>query len=78
MKKISNKFNQGALTAIIFLVIFAGIALKLENVGPTFSSFNPCPSLLSVATDDKKQFLCLNKLVKTTKLDHYFFFISMR
>ena len=38
------KFNQGTPTIIIFLVIFAGIALKLENVYPTFSSFNPCPS----------------------------------
>ena len=25
------------------MVIFAGMALKLEKVGPTFSSFNPCP-----------------------------------
>ena len=38
---------------------FAGIALKLEKVGPTFTSFIPCPSLPFVATDDRKQFHCL-------------------
>ena len=31
-------------------MIFAGTALKLEKAGSTFSSFNPCPSLLSAAT----------------------------
>ena len=39
---------------VIFLVIFAGIALKLEIVGPMFSNFNPCPYLPSVVTNDKK------------------------
>jgi len=29
---------------------FAGITLKLEKVGPIFSSFNPCPSLLTLGT----------------------------
>ena len=48
------KFNQGTPTIIIFLVIFAGIALKLENVHPTFSSFNSCPSFAFVATDDRE------------------------
>ena len=28
---------------IIFLVSFAGMALKLEKVSPTFSTFNPYP-----------------------------------
>ena len=32
MKNISNKFHQGALTIIIFWVIFVVIALKLEEV----------------------------------------------
>ena len=51
MKKISNKSYQGTLTVIIFFVIFfAGIALKLEKVGQIFSSFNPCPSLLTLGT----------------------------
>ena len=37
-------------------MIFAGITLKFENVDPTFSSFfNPCPPLLSVATDNRKK-----------------------
>ena len=47
MKKIhvSNKFHWGALTIIFVLVIFAGIALKHESLGPTVSSFNLCPSL---------------------------------
>ena len=42
------------------MVIFAGITLKLFKVGPPFSSFNPCSSCPSVATDDRKQFRCLN------------------
>ena len=57
---ISNKFYQGALAIITFMLIFAGIALKLENAGPTFSCFNPHTSLLFVETDDRKQFQCLN------------------
>ena len=45
----------------IFLMIFEGIALKLEKVGPTLSSLNPCPSILPfAATDDKKRFQCVN------------------
>ena len=39
-----------------------------ENVGPTFSSFNPCPSLTSVSTDDRKEKI----YSQITKLDHYF------
>ena len=34
MKKVSDKFHR-------FLVIFAGVALKLEKVGSTFSSVSP-------------------------------------
>ena len=55
--KIPNKCHRGALTVIIFLVIFAGTALhfvKLENLDPTFSSDNPYPSLPSVDTDNMK------------------------
>ena len=45
------------------LVIFAGIAFKLEKVDPIFSSFNPCaPPLPLVATDD-------GKTVLMTKID---------
>ena len=50
LKKIPNKFQ--------FEIILAGI--KSEKVGPTFSSFNPCASLSSIATDNRKQFQCPN------------------
>ena len=50
MKTISNDFHKK------FLVIFAGTSSKLEKLGPTFSSFNPCPSMSSAAIDDRKQF----------------------
>ena len=40
---------------MFYMVKFAGRALKLEKL-----SFNPRPSLSSVATDDRKQFLRLN------------------
>ena len=33
-----------------FVIFFASIALKLEKLGQIFSSFNPCPSLLTLAT----------------------------
>ena len=56
MKKISNEFYQRQLTIIIVLVVFENIASKLEKIGPIFSSFNPFPSLPSVATGDRKQF----------------------
>ena len=56
MRRIKNKFYQGELTIITLLVIFEDIASKLEKLGPIFSSFNPFPSLPSVATDDRKQF----------------------
>ena len=59
MTKISNKFHQVALSVINFLVIVESTALELEKV-PTFSSFNPCPSLPSVTLDDRKKFHCLN------------------
>ena len=37
----------------------SGIALKLDHVGPIFSSFNLCPPLQSTATDDCKHFQSL-------------------
>ena len=56
MKKISNTLQQGALT------------VKLGKVDPNcsliFSCFHPCPSLPAVAKDDRKQFQCLNEVVK--------------
>ena len=47
-----------------FWVIFAGMAWKLKNVGSTYLSFNPCQSLPSVATEDRKQFQCLDTALK--------------
>ena len=44
---ISNKFYQGALAIITFLLIFADIALKLENVAQLFLvsiHVHPCRS----------------------------------
>ena len=51
---------------IIILVIFDDMAPKLEKIGPIFSSFNPFPSLPSVATDRSKQFQC-HKIVLHNK-----------
>ena len=55
MRWTSNELYQKEQPIINFLVFFVQKASKLENVGPTFSSFNPFPSLPSVATNDKKQ-----------------------
>ena len=55
MKQISsgsaknNKFG-GFLQAYMVVV-----SLKLEKVGPIFSTFNPCSLFLSIATGDRKQ-----------------------
>ena len=43
----------------LFGASFAGIALKLENTGSTFSSFDPCPPIPSLARGDRKQLQCL-------------------
>ena len=59
MKKI-KQISSGINNQDNFSVIFVGIALKLEKAGQTFSSFNPCPSLPSFVTDDRKQFQRLN------------------
>ena len=58
--KISKNFHQGAISIAICFSDFACVALKLDEVGPIFSNFNPCPSLKSVATDHRKQFQCPN------------------
>ena len=52
--------------------IFEDISSKLEKkIGPIFSSFNPFPSLPSVATDDRKQFQC-RKIVFNNKTRQLF------
>ena len=55
---------------MIFLAIFAGMEFKLGKVGPTFSSFNPWPFLLLIATDDREKFHCLN-VVSNKKLGQF-------
>ena len=60
MYKIANKFHQRVLTIIIVLVIFEGIALKLEKVAQLFLvsiHVYPCHPL---ATNHRKQFQFLN------------------
>ena len=54
------------------MAIFTGIAFKLEKDGPTLSSFNPCPSLISMGIEDREQFECLHIVLNITKLDFYF------
>ena len=39
------------------------VASKLEKIGQFFSSFNPFPSMPSVATSDKKQFQYLQMVL---------------
>ena len=39
------------------------INLAFYDIDPTFSSLSPCPSLPSVATDDRKQPQCLNMVL---------------
>ena len=42
--ELGKRKHQGAQTIAYFLVILAGTALKLENVGPTFPCFASDPS----------------------------------
>ena len=62
--KILNEFCQGELTKVNFLVIFEDIAI--------FSSFNPSPSLPSVATDDRKQFQWRKMVLNNKARPDYF------
>ena len=55
-EKHVKQISSGCMNHRNLEIILAGIAFKLENVGPIFSSFNPCPSSASVETDDRKQF----------------------
>ena len=65
-RKILRKSYEDVRTSSIrepvidFLMILAGTAFQHEKIGPIFSSFNPCSSLPSLATVDRKQFQCLN------------------
>ena len=63
MKKLSSKFRKGALTIYYYSFFgeFCRHFVKTWNGWINLSSFNTCPSLPSVATDDRKQFQWLNK-----------------
>ena len=65
MKKISaNKFHQGTIT----ITFFAGIALKLENVGPTFlTKPGALFSKVPVTFRARKAVLCLPGLYSRSK-----------
>ena len=52
---LCNKYFKKSATQNMFFGNFVEKASKLENFSPTFWSFNPFPSLPSVATNDKKQ-----------------------
>ena len=61
MKKISIKqISWGSTNHNNVLGDFGRQGVKTWKIGPIFSSFNPRPSLSSVATDDRKQCQCLN------------------
>ena len=42
MKKIANKVHHETLIMANFVVLFPGIAFKLEKLTQLFSSFNAC------------------------------------
>ena len=62
--EISNEFYQRGLTIINFLRIFVTRSIKTREKWPIFSSFNPFPSMPSVATGDRKQFQYLQIVFK--------------
>ena len=66
MKKthvLSQFCPQGAQTIIFLGDISAIMGLNIEKVGPSFSSFNPCPSLSFIERGDRKQSRCLNNIL---------------
>ena len=62
MKKIANNVHHETLIMANFVVLFPGIAFKLEKLTQLFSSFNACPFL----TTGNSFFITGNKF------DHYF------
>ena len=54
--KCSRESILSGSTKKNLLVIFAGIVFKLQKSWVNFLSFNPCPLLPAVATDDREQF----------------------
>ena len=53
-----DKYHQGTLTMILFLVHY-----KLENLAQCFQVSNPCSSLPFIATDNRKQPKCLSVIL---------------
>lgn len=53
--------SEASIKQNIFLVSFAGIALKLEKVGPIFSSFNSCPSILAIRYNRREETVSMPK-----------------
>ena len=68
MKKISSIFRRSALTMFFFGEFSRH--LKQKKIGPTFSSFNPCLSSVSLATDDEET--VSTPKYSLPKLNHYF------
>ena len=58
MRKILNEFYQRELAILIFLGDFLEHSIKREKISPIFYSFDPFPSLPSVATNGRKQLHC--------------------
>ena len=58
MKTSEGDIKQISLESTNYDTLFGDFcnALKIEKVGP---NFHPCPSLPSIATDDRKQCQCL-------------------
>ena len=55
------------------LKTFAGMAaLKLRKPAQILSSFNPCPSLSSAVTEDRKQLLRLNTVFDNKNMTFFF------
>jgi len=72
MTRISNKFHQEALNKTFLGDFHKYSILKLDNIDPIFSRFNPRPPLQSIATDDKRQYQGLN-IVLINKAGQPFF-----
>ena len=60
MKKISNKFHQGALT-ITYLSDFCRHSRKTWKIGPIFSSFNWSMSFLAIRSNRRQETVLILK-----------------
>ena len=73
MTKITSEFYPKGITIINFMSIFGNRNIKTRKNWPIVSSFNPLPSMSSVATGDKKHFqyfqIVLNNKVRSIVLE---------